>query len=469
MRLFAAACFAVGVGGTVLWGASDARAVTLQTAPAAATTEAATTSPTGVEELQATVTKVQGFVQVRDSADEPWRFATEGTVVNQNAEFRTGLRSAVQFVIPPDHTITLDRLGTVKVLTAVRAGDKITTQLGMKYGRTRYDIEPAGLQHDSSIVSPSNTLLVRGTRFSAYDQRPFPAEAVSLTGRVEVRDMKKRIFVGSRGGSKAKVNTAVESAATYAMLQTVVDPTIRLARTASEEKLVRSVLSTGAVESFDFEKGIRVIRGGKPLNDQQLIPVLPGTLNFVLRWTGNADLNLGVINAQLGQTVYPIGGRDRVKSGGGTPFDHRGGPNGGIEVVSWAPNAPAGTYFIGVQKISGKDTPATVDVFRAPSGQRVDIERTAENPTGTVKTARFIATAIPVEIAAGIFVGDVRLSAPINRTQSAASAGAAGAAGPQQQQVRTAGATANKGASRVTGASARTAAAGAAAVRAPKR
>jgi hypothetical protein len=464
LRVLAAACFAVGLGGTALVGAPDAMAITLQSAPAAttiATTEAATTtSPAGVEQLQATVTKVQGYVQVRDSADEPWRPATVDMVVGQNAEFRTGVRSAVQFVIPQDHTITLDRLGTVKVLTAVRAGDKITTELGMKYGRTRYDIEPAGLEHDSRIVSPSNTLLVRGTRFSAFDQRPFPAEAVSLTGRVEVRDAKKRIFVGSRGGSKAKVNTAVESAATYALFQSVVDPTVSRARTANEQKLVNAVLSTGAVESFDFEKGIRVITGGKPLTDQQLIPVLPGTLNFVLRWTGNADLNLGVINAQLGQTVYPIGGRDRVPSGGGTPFDHRGGPNGGIEVVSWAPSAPAGTYFIGVQKITGVDTPATVDVFRAPSGQRVDIGRTAENPTGNVKTAHFTATDIPVEIAAGIFVGDVQLSAPLTRAQAAAAL--------QQQKLRSTGGTAvaTSKVATVTGASARNAGA---AVRAPKR
>src|SRR5439155_10117991 len=111
--------------------------------------------------------------------------------------------------------------------------------------------------------------------------------------------------------------------ARYALLQSVVDPTILLARTESEQQLVNAVLSTGAVESFDFEKGIRVIRGGRPLTDSELIPVLPGSLNFVLRWTANADLNLGVSNAELGQTVYPVGGRDIVPSGGATAFDHR--------------------------------------------------------------------------------------------------------------------------------------------------
>ena len=65
-------------------------------------------------------------------------------VVSENAEFRTGPRSAVRFTIPPDQTVTLDRLGTVKVLEAINNNGKLTTNLGMKYGRTRYDIEAAG-------------------------------------------------------------------------------------------------------------------------------------------------------------------------------------------------------------------------------------------------------------------------------------------------------------------------------------
>ncbi|HYE19621.1 MAG TPA: hypothetical protein VEA69_14310, partial [Tepidisphaeraceae bacterium] len=90
-------------------------------------------------QLKATITQIVGSVQVRAASDQPWVKATVGMSLNENAEFRTGLRSAVQFVIPPEHTIAVDRLGVVKLMTAVREGSKVTTEIGMKYGRTRYD------------------------------------------------------------------------------------------------------------------------------------------------------------------------------------------------------------------------------------------------------------------------------------------------------------------------------------------
>src|SRR5688572_15933960 len=210
----------------------------------ATTTTTATTSTTtpadaeGQEKLIATVTGVEGLVQVRENEDAPWQRATVGQQVGENAEFRTGPRSAVRFVIPPDHTITLDRLGTVKVLQAVNDNGVIRTQMGMKYGRTRYDIEAGGREHESTITSPSNTLAVRGTQFSAYDQRPFPAQGVSLQGRVQFRDFKKRVNFGSAraaagGRGKSKIDVNNPNAASVALGEAIVDPSIRLARTAS--------------------------------------------------------------------------------------------------------------------------------------------------------------------------------------------------------------------------------------------
>ncbi|MCE9589011.1 MAG: hypothetical protein K8S99_00625, partial [Planctomycetes bacterium] len=116
----------------------------------------ATTAPDAkATALTATVTGVEGKVQVRDGEDQPWKPVVVGMVVSQGAEFRTGPRSAVRFVIPPDQTITLDRLGIVKVLQAVRESGRVKTDVGMKYGRTRYDIEGAGIDHSSTIRSPS--------------------------------------------------------------------------------------------------------------------------------------------------------------------------------------------------------------------------------------------------------------------------------------------------------------------------
>lgn len=342
-----------------------------------------------VEKLQATVTGVEGKVQIRIGEDQPWQTATVGMVLDENAEFRTGPKSAVRFTIPPDQTVTLDRLGTVKVLQAVNDNGKLKTNLGMKYGRTRYDIEAAGREHESTISSPSSTLAVRGTKVSLYDQRPFISEAVSLTGRAEFRDARKRVGFGKKNAGKTKINVNENTAADAALTQSVVDPGIALARSDAETGLIETLISRGATISYDLEKGIKVVRGGIAPSDQQLIPVLPGSLNFVLRWTGNADLNLAVLSPRPDTTVngsiYPIAGLNQVASGGRTGFDHRGGPNGGIEIVYWPGAFPDGAYQIGSIHVSGDNTPASVDVFRGT--ERVDI-RTSQGP---VPTANFIA------------------------------------------------------------------------------
>src|SRR5204863_9415811 len=136
--------------------------------------------------------------------------------------------------------------------------------------------------------------------------------------------------------------------------QSVTDPSISLARTQSEQLLVASLLQRGATISYDFEHGIPVVRGGTvPTTDQELIPVLSGTLNFVMRWQDNTDLNLGVLapptaSSPGGSTVYPLSGLNHTTNGGRIAFDHRGGPNGGIEVCSWPASFPDGIYAAGV-------------------------------------------------------------------------------------------------------------------------
>lgn len=389
-----------------------------ETQPATLPLEQPATAP-GDEALRVTITGVEGIVQVRGNENDAWKPAQVGMVLDQNAEFRTAPRSAVRFVIPPDQTITLDRLGTVKVLQAVRSGGKIKTNLGMKYGRTRYDIEAAGVEHESTISSPSSTLAVRGTKVSLYDQRPFVAQAVSLTGRAEFQDFKKRVRFGGRNAGKMKVDTNADGAASYARNEGTVDPNSPLARSGSENDLIQNLLSSGATLDYDYEKNIRVIRGGMPpKTDQALLPTLPGRLNFVLRWNENSDINLGVISpgTEPQRTVYPIGGYDLIANGGRTDFDHRGGENGGIEVVYW-PNAfPEGIYRVGSVHISGPDTPATVDVFL--DGKRVNIL----SGEGNVTTANVLITPIDPNIASGIGVGLVRLF-PSTEARAASSIG----------------------------------------------
>ena len=414
------------------WSMQETRpapAPTAQVAPAQVAPE------TGeVEKLIATVTGVEGIVQVRASADAPWQRAAVGMQVGEDAEFRTGPRSAVRFQIPPDHTITLDRLGTVKVLQAINDNGIVRTQMGMKYGRTRYSIEAAGREHESSIVSPSATLAVRGTDFAAFDQRPFPAQGVSLRGRVQFRDLKKRAVFGSRGGGKSKIDVNNSNAASVALSEAVVDPSIRLARTAAEDQLVNTLLSSGATVEFDYDKGIRVVRGGQvPRTDADLIPTLPGALNFVLRWTApGTDLNLGVFTSNdqnpAGVSIYPLAGLNLTPSGGTIPFDHRGGPNGGIEVCFWPEGAfQPGQYIAGSVHIAGQNSPATLDIFL--HGERLTFTGPDGQPT---QTAGYLAQPIPSEIASGQFAGSVLITPEQTIPPTAASRGITTASRPDR-------------------------------------
>ncbi|HSI36487.1 MAG TPA: hypothetical protein VK986_23080, partial [Tepidisphaeraceae bacterium] len=273
-------------------------------------------------------------------------------------------------------TIAVDRLGVVKLMTAVREGSKVTTEIGMKYGRTRYDLEAAGdTEHAASIKSPSSTLAIRGTRVSLTDMRPFPPEAVSLTGRADFKDQRKQVSVGGKNAGKARVTGNQASPAATELASTFLDPTISLARTDTEAKLVDTLLSRGSTITLDRESGIKVVRGGRPPTDAQLVPALPGVLNFVARWPSNSDLNLsvGVPGGKngAGEFLYPGAGLDTTASGGKMAFDHRGGPNGGIEIAYFPANYPKGLYGLGLVLVSGEPTIAQVDAFLG--GKRIGI------------------------------------------------------------------------------------------------
>jgi hypothetical protein len=333
-------------------------------------------APAGeVVALQATITGVEGLVQVRDNDAAAWRKAEVGLVLPESAEFRTGPRSAVRFTIPPAQTVTLDRLGTVKLVQAVNDNGKIKTNLGMRYGRTRYDVEAAGIEHESSISSPSTTLAVRGTKVSLYDQPPFRPEAVSLTGRAVFSDRRKKVTIGGPGSGKAKMSAGDASPADAALSSTVSDPINDNARSDAEGRLLNTIIAGGANVSVDRGTGLRVVTGGVPPSDAQLIPSLPGTLNFVLRWETNANLDLGVGAPggpnNAGEFLYPATGLTATRSGGRVLWDHQGGPNGGIEVAYWPKDYPSGIYGLGVILVKGQPTAATVDAFE--NGKRIPI------------------------------------------------------------------------------------------------
>jgi len=118
-----------------------------------------------VAQLRIVVVGLKGLVRVRMSPEADWQKPQVGMAIPQGAQFRTGPRSAVVIKVGATQTITLDRLGTIQVLRAIQENESntIKTDVGMPYGRTRYNIQAGGQAHESNIRAPSATLAVRGS------------------------------------------------------------------------------------------------------------------------------------------------------------------------------------------------------------------------------------------------------------------------------------------------------------------
>jgi hypothetical protein len=62
--------------------------------------------------------------------------------------------------------------------------------------------------------------------------------------------------------------------------------------------------------------------------------------------------------------MYPATGANTTKSGGKIPFDHQGGPKGGIEIGFWGKGFPNGVlYPVGVTNVGGATVNWQIDVF----------------------------------------------------------------------------------------------------------
>src|SRR5687768_2940068 len=138
MKLTPVASFVLGSAILGVTSLVSAQANAPATGPATGPASAPASAPVS---LQAIISAVEGNVQVRLDEAAAWQPAKAGMLLGEGSEFRTGPRSAVQFEIPPGQVITLDRLGQCKLLEAIRTARSVKTDLGMKYGRVRYDIE----------------------------------------------------------------------------------------------------------------------------------------------------------------------------------------------------------------------------------------------------------------------------------------------------------------------------------------
>lgn len=296
--------------------------------------------------LKVIIKSVTGLVQVRKAEGEAWQPAKVDMELGAGAEFRTGPKSSVTFVIPPDQTVTLDRLGTMKVLQAIQQSGKITTDLGMKYGRTHYQIEHASQEHETTIRSPSSTLAVRGSDV-VYQDDAFLAYAQGKGKLQFISDLqRKKMSFGSN--VTARVTNDRPSAANVALAGATVD-TRSAIRTEDEAALSESEPGVGGE---DLRESRRRRDRTLELARQTIIgtATVPGPLDFQLSWfaSGIANLDLIVTDPRgnvVSSTSTPAGKQPYQGEHYG---DDQGTSGSGIETVSFPFFFRFGNYKVNV-------------------------------------------------------------------------------------------------------------------------
>lgn len=354
-----------------------------QTPPAEAPAAGAPAAPVALPDgpLRVIVSAISGNVQVRQDSSQAWAPAAVGQEFEEGVEFRTGVRSVVKFKIPPDSDLTIDRLGVVKILRAAIQDGTIKTDVGMKYGRARYDIETAGRVHDAKIRSSTSVLAIRGTDVILDDTPGFPVQAVSVTGRARFSDNNtgRSASLGTPNATTpSKLDSSTGSVTGTAVNQALPPAPINNLRTNPENRLVANIPQLGSVPPPVGIGGggqSAAPGGAAPPPSSGTVPpppnptnpnLIPGRLEFALTWSGNADLQIGVISA-LGepittnpsnvQTIPTRGTGPAVASapsGGVASADNKGSGGSGAESITWANGFPAGRYDFGVKYAAGQ-------------------------------------------------------------------------------------------------------------------
>jgi hypothetical protein len=410
--------------------------------------------------LKVIITGVEGdAAEIRKSPADPWIKARVGQSLNEGGEFRTGPKSAIRFVIPPDQVFTLDRQGTCSVLQAVYDGKKVTADVGMQQGRVRLDVAPiikplpkadpnepryefdqGGIQHGISIRSPNAALAVRGTLVSLYDEPGFTPEAVSLTGQATFQNTRRQLVAFGGTGGRATIRGDQGSAAQQAFSAATALPNSEVARNDFDAQQTALLLDRGGTQRGD------VLTGNSRITDAALVPTLPGALNFVLRWDGGPERKLNDLNLVVFSPLHTSSAPDFVgnppftlsltpgdptaektraqfyprssRSGGQISKNHVG-PEG-LEFASWPKNYPAGNYRVVVFNL--------LDAVPAPT--------TSINPVNYTIDV-FLNKRVLINTVSGS-VGELQTSTPVVVPVPATSGGAAVPRKPSKQGRTTA-------------------------------
>lgn len=343
----------------------------IATASIAQTTTTTTSAPSGGA-LAIVVTAVQGAAQYRASGETKWSIVKEGQQLTEGTELRTGTKGAVQFKVLPDQVYRVDRLTAVRILRANLENGVIKTDVGMTYGHVSKDLDAPSRPHDDKIVSPSSTLAIRGTRVSLFDQPPYPAEAVSLTGTAVFQTFKRQaVAFGSKGGGTAAVTSDVPSAANNSLYKTVVDPATAFSGRTQEEQFQLLSLTAYGGKGFSNLGVFSLLGRSEAGNLQQSVigtPPVGEQLLFQMIWNGSpfSDVNLTVVSprGEIVSNANPV----VPSSGSHSPNGVADASGFGQESATWVISFPQGQYQIQEHLKAGANAQTQVLVIRDPEG-----------------------------------------------------------------------------------------------------
>jgi hypothetical protein len=325
--------------------------------------------------LNVVITRVKGLVDMRQRPNNPWQRPKVGQQIGVGAELRTGPHSAVRFKIGPTQTVTLDRMGTVVVLEAIRRQvGKIKTDVGLKYGRTRYNVEAGGVEHESTIHSPGATLAVRGT-LMGLDVDSWRTVALVDDGAALLDPFafpqRPAIEVGAKG-VKTEMLTQHGTPGRSALLKTYVEPLgANFPRNGGEFEAINQNPSLG-----------NTIAGNKPVRRKKSFPNLPvhHNLVFALVWVdGKDDIDAPFFGTDVDLRVFSPAPTDQTL--GPKPPDelqvytggkHNGDRTGivGHEEAAWLNWRPGGDYLATATLL----TPGSAKVFFLAERDKVQLK-----------------------------------------------------------------------------------------------
>ena len=318
---------------------------------------------------------VQSEVKVRPAGTkDKFVAATKGMQITADTDVRTSDTGTCTLLGPNGQKVTFAPYSKVTLRAKLAEAGMNKTNVDLQRGQAAMEIdtavEGAGQQYDVRLQSPRNTLAIKGTRVALYDQQPFDTEARSFTGTAVFETPQgRRVAFGKRGGGLVTVTGRTPDPTGVALSSAVSDPSVRNARSDSEANLIANYFSRNTTIRFDRFSELPTIRGGStPQSFADFQSFFTGGLDLGVRWTGDVNLNIQVVESpddngngtggpiNRGRVIYPYG-KLAAQGGASIPFDHRGGAKGGFEVANIG-DPQKGHYGLLVENLSSSSTTA---------------------------------------------------------------------------------------------------------------